>query len=74
MMRASTSLTSRHVSSKKYFLWVQYSLSDGENAVYCQCKAVPMWHLCYGFLGHERHVNDQKPKRKLRSFVRDVHK
>ena len=76
-------IQSRHVSAKKYFLWVRYS--DSENADdpisawYCQCKAgmrtvgccahvaSVLWYL--GYSRHAQNREDGTPKRKLTSAV-----
>lgn len=43
-------IQSIHISSKKFFHWVQYYLSDGEDAItacYCQCKTAMHIIGCY---------------------------
>ena len=68
-------IQSRHVGSKRYFLWVEYN-GESVNAWYCQCKAGMRTVGCCAhvasviwYLGFARHNSIEEPRRKKRTVA-----
>ena len=74
-------IQSRHISSKSYYLWIQYECADGDDPVkywYCQCKSGACLVGCCAhiasvlwFLGIQRHVSKELSSKIMPSNILD---